>query len=106
MVLSPDGDINFFGIVTEVLQGNTLAPFLFIICLDYVLRMSIVQLTKMVWHWRKARSKYPAETITDEDYTDDLRFLENIPTQADSFLHSLEQTEKGIGLQGNSVHVF
>ena len=35
-VHSPDGDI-----VTVVLQGDTLAPYLFIICLDYMLRTSI-----------------------------------------------------------------
>ena len=32
---------NFFGIFAGVLQGETLAPYLFIICLDYVLRTSI-----------------------------------------------------------------
>ena len=37
-VRSTDGDTDFFDIVAEVLKGNTLAPYLFIICLDYVLR--------------------------------------------------------------------
>ena len=32
---------NYFDIVAGVLQGDTLAPYLFIICLDYVLRTSI-----------------------------------------------------------------
>ena len=36
MVRSPDGDTNFFEIVARVLQDNTLAHYLFIICLDYV----------------------------------------------------------------------
>ena len=36
MVRSPDGDTPYFDITTGVLQGDTLAPFLFIICLDYV----------------------------------------------------------------------
>ena len=40
-VRSPDGDTEYFGIVAGVLQGDTLAPYLFIICLDYVLRTSI-----------------------------------------------------------------
>ena len=35
------GDTDYFDIVTGVLQGNTLALFLFIICLDSVLWMSI-----------------------------------------------------------------
>ena len=40
-VRSPDGDTDFFDIVAGVLQGNTLASYLFIIWLDYVLRTSI-----------------------------------------------------------------
>ena len=40
-VHSPDGDTDYFDIVAGVLQGDTLVPYLFIICLDYVLRTSI-----------------------------------------------------------------
>ena len=40
-VRSPDGDTEYFDIVAGVLQGDTLAPNLFIICLEYVLRTSI-----------------------------------------------------------------
>ena len=40
-VRSPDGDTDYFDIVAGVLQGDTLALYLFIICLDYVLRTSI-----------------------------------------------------------------
>ena len=40
-VRSPDVDTEYFDIVAGVLQGNTLAPYLFIIRLDYVLRASI-----------------------------------------------------------------
>ena len=36
-----DGDTDYFDIVAGVLQGDTLAQYLFIICLDYVLRTSI-----------------------------------------------------------------
>ena len=41
-VRSPDWDTDYFDIVAEVLQGYTLAPYLFIICLDYVLRTVII----------------------------------------------------------------
>ena len=37
MVRSPDSDTNYFDIITGILQENTLASFLFIICRDYVL---------------------------------------------------------------------
>ena len=35
-VRSSDGDTDFINIVSCVLQGDKLAPYLFIICLDYV----------------------------------------------------------------------
>ena len=37
-VRSPDGDTEFFDIIAGVSQEDTLAPYLFIIVLDYVLR--------------------------------------------------------------------
>ena len=40
-VLSPDGYTEYFDIVVGVLQGDMLAPYLFIICLDYMLRTLI-----------------------------------------------------------------
>ena len=40
-VRSLDEDTDYFDIVAGVLQGDTLAPYLFIICLDNVLRTSI-----------------------------------------------------------------
>ena len=40
-VRSLDGDTDYFDIVADVLQGDTLALYLFIICLDHVLRTSI-----------------------------------------------------------------
>ena len=40
-VHSSDGDTNSFDSVAGVLQKDTLALYLFIICLDYVLLMSI-----------------------------------------------------------------
>ena len=40
-VRSLDGDTDYFGIVAGVLQGDTQASYLFIVCLDYVLRTFI-----------------------------------------------------------------
>ena len=44
-VRSQDGKSVFLDILAGILQGDTLAPYLFIICLDYILRSSI-DLTK------------------------------------------------------------
>ena len=45
--------------------------------------------------------QYPAETITDTDYADDLVLLPNTPAQAESPLHSLTQAAGVIGLHMN-----
>ena len=44
----------------------------------------------------------PAETISDADYTDDIALLANIPTEAESFLHSLEYAAKSVVLHVNA----
>ena len=81
-VRSPDGDTEYFDIVAGVLQGDTLSPYLFIICLDYVLRASIDKIRENGFELTKKRSKrYPAKTITDADYADDLALLANTPNQ-------------------------
>jgi len=41
LVQSPDGDTDFFDIKAGVLQGNAPAPLLFIIILEYVLKISV-----------------------------------------------------------------
>ena len=41
MIRSPDGDTPFFEINTGVLQGDILVLFIFIICLDYILKTSL-----------------------------------------------------------------
>ena len=53
MVRSPDGDTQFFEITTYVLQSETITPFMFIICLDYVLKSSIDCTQILVSHLRK-----------------------------------------------------
>ena len=102
-VRSPDGDTEYFDIVAGVLQGDTVAPYLFIICLDYVLRTSIDEIRENGFELTKKRSRrYPAKTITDADYADDIAILANTPIQAETLLHSLERATTGIGLHVNA----
>ena len=87
-VHSPDGDTGYFDIVAGVLQGDTLAPYLFIICLDYVLRMSIDRMKENSFKLTKERSRrYPTQTIMDADYAHDIVLQTNTPAQAKSLLH-------------------
>ena len=88
-VHSPDRD--YFDIVAGVLQGDTLASYLFIICLDHVLRTSIDKMKEKSFKLANGRSRrYPAQTITDINYANDIALLANAPTQAKTLLHSLE----------------
>ena len=98
-VRSPDGDTDYFDIVAGVLQGDILPSYLFIVCLYYVLRTSIDKIKENSFELTKKRSRrYPAKTITDADYADDIALLANAPAQAETLLHSLERAAAGIGL--------
>ena len=68
MVCSTDDPTDFFDIVAGVLWRNIFVPYLFIICLDYILWM-LIDLIKendlilkkseyqMIFHWNYDRSK-------------------------------------------------
>ena len=94
-------ETDFFDLVAGVLQGDTLALYLIIICLDYVLRM-LIDLIKVNSVTLKRTRWYLTETITDADYADYIVFLENTPAQAGSLQYILEQTAGGIGLHVNA----
>jgi len=94
MVRSSDEDTECFKILAGVLQGDTLAPLLFIIALDYVLRNSLDTQRELGFALHKTGSRrHPAIKITDADYADDLTLF---------LFHSLEEVATAIGLYGNS----
>ena len=100
---SPDGDIDFVDIMAGVLQGDTSAPYLFILCLEYVLRTSIDKIKENGFKLIKKRSRrYPTKTITDADNIMDIGLLANAPAQAETLLHSLERAVASIGLYVNA----
>ena len=102
-VRSPDGDTDYFDIVAGVLQGDTQTPYLVIICLDYVLRTSTDKMKENGFELTKKRNRiYPAKTITDADYTDDIAILANTPAPAETLLHSQERAATDIGLHINA----
>ena len=68
-----------------------------------MLRTSIDKVKENSFKLTKERSRrYPAKTITDADYTDDIALLANAPTQAKTLLHSLEWAAASIGLHVNA----
>ena len=71
--------------------------------ITYVLRTSIDNIRESGFELTKKRSRrYPATTITDADYADDIALLANTPNQAETLLHSLERAAAGIGLHVNA----
>ena len=96
-VRSPDGDTDYFDFVVGVLRGDTLALYLFIICLDYVLRTSIDNIKENGFKLTKERSKrYPAKAITNANYADDIALLANALAQTETLLHRLKKATTGI----------
>ena len=94
---------DYFDIVAGVLQGDTLASYLFIICLDYVLRTSIDLMKENGFKLAKERNRrYPAQTITDVDYTDELALQANTPALAKTLMHIMERAAGGISLHVNA----
>ena len=102
MVRSPDGDTEYFDINAGVLQVDTLAPLLFIITLDYVLRTYIDDNKYLGLTLSKQRSRiYPAIKITDADYAYDLIIFADSSRNAENLLNVLEESGKSVGLKVN-----
>ena len=101
-VLTPDGETEPFDILAGILQGDTLAPFLFIIVIDYVMRTSVDSMKEsgLLYQPRKS-SRHPALYITDADFADDIALLSDNLAGAQALLSSLESAVNCAGLHLN-----
>lgn len=103
-VLSSDGETTIFNITAGVLQGDTLAPFLFIIIVDYVMRSTLEDHNHLGFTLNKTTRRnqpLPQNTFTDTDYADDLCLISDSVTDAQSFLTRLENAAAEFGLVVN-----
>ena len=108
-VVTPDGETQEFDILAGVLQGDTLAPFLFIIVLDYALRQATSGMETELGFTitpRKSR-RFPAVTITDLDFADDISLLCNQIQHAQQLLLRVESEciKVGLGLNAKKTEV-
>ena len=55
-VLTPDGETNPFDILAGILQGDTLGPFLFIIVVDYIMRVSVDSMNEKGLNYQPRKS--------------------------------------------------
>ena len=76
-VLSPDGETEPFYISSRVLHGDKLAPYLFIIVLDYALRKALQGGEEELGFCLKKRQsrRVSPEMITDLDFAGDIALL-------------------------------
>ena len=102
-VLSPDGETELFDILAGVLQGDTLAPYLFIKSLDYALGKAIngreEELGFQIQR-RQSRRIIPV-CISDLDFADDIALISEQAKQAQTLLGRVETAAAAIGLMAN-----
>ncbi|KAI8498644.1 hypothetical protein Bbelb_238460 [Branchiostoma belcheri] len=91
-VVTSDGETSPFEVTAGVLQGDTLAPFLFIVVLDYILRLSLDSMQEKGLEIQPRRSRrHPAVNLTDLDFADDLALTTHLVKDAETLLQSLEK---------------
>ena len=103
-VLSPDGLTEQFEIKAGVLQGDTLAPYLFATAVDYLMREAVQDdEDKLGFELHPRRSsRHPTIKITDLLSADDEALLANEIWQAQELLSRVESGAAKIGLTFNA----
>jgi len=101
-VRTPDGNTESFDISAGVLQGDTLAPYIFICIIDIILRIALKGKAGFRFEFRKGKER---ESLTDLDYADDIIiFVElagNGETECQEILQSLQIISAKFGLKIN-----
>ena len=101
-VRTSDGLTELFEILAGVLQGDTLAPYLFVIVIDYIMTVVIDEVPDAGFTVRPARSRrVKAEKIVDADFADDIALITDTLSEAQALLDSLEAAASSIGLKLN-----
>ena len=106
-VVLVDGNISEeFNVTTGVLQGDTLAPFLFIVIMDYIMKNAQSEHTNKKGEngfitnmWLSSRQ--PTTTIHDLGFADDIALLENSLDRAQTQLRTTARWANKVGLQIN-----
>ena len=101
-VITEDGNSNCFKIEAGVLQGDTLAPYLFIIMIDYIMRTSTNESNHLGLTISERQSRrYPATKLTDTDFADDIALFSDSIEDAQSLLTLVVNAAKSVGLNIN-----
>ena len=91
-VMTSEGETDFFKVLTGVLQGDPLAPYLFVIVLDYALRIAVIEDQDGITLRRRKSRRHPA----------DIALLSCTIQAAEELLHRLQTSRQIIGLSLNA----
>ena len=103
--LSPDGETDWFEITAGVLQGETLAPHLFTIVLDYAMRQALKAHGNPDGFTVEPieRRRHLPITVSDLDFADDIELILSHIDEARRLLLSIENSAANVGLHLNAV---
>ena len=96
MVFSSNGDTGIFDIGAGVLEGDTCAQFMIIICRDYVLQTAIKENGFTPKETRRGRRTISRRTMIHADYADDLALPETIAVQANPYGVAYSKYQKAL----------
>lgn len=102
-VITPDGLSDTFSTTSGVLQGDTLAPFLFVLLLDWVLRSAFPTTEDGFLLRQRTSSRHPEQRISVLAYADDLALLSNTAEGAQRLLDRLTFAAAVVGLAVNAT---
>ena len=102
-VKSKDGETEYFKIHAGVMQGDTLAPFLFIMVLDHAMSKAINgrEMELGFTLQKRQSSRNPGKAICDLDFADDIVLLANDIEQAKELLMAVQLECRKVGLELN-----
>ena len=99
-VITPDGDISNFDSKAGVLQGDTLAPYLFTIIFDYIMKQTYKDREEELgFTLQKQKSmRVPSVLVHNLDFVNELALITENVNQAQILLSKLEEEAGKIDL--------
>ena len=103
-VITPDGETETFSILAGVLQEDTLAPYLFVIVIDYIMRKDLTGREEKlgIQSMKRQSRRVTPIIVTDMDFADDIVLVSDGSNEAEQMLRRVEISEKCIGLSMNT----
>ena len=101
-ILTPDGMSELFDILAGVLQGDTLAPYIFIIVVDYCMRQALDAHPELGLTLTPARSRRVKSVhFSDVEFADDIGLIADSIADIQSILSRVESAANAVGLYMN-----